>query len=98
MTTTTMRTWIRPNVDVPFYSFPTDLTTYVNDTYDKTGKRISLEISRSEDSLTSTTTSVWSSGEAFAEFLNDPVIIESGAKVNLYNESNQITQILGSPK
>jgi hypothetical protein len=91
----TTRKWTRPNLDVPFYGkFREELQSYIKQKYDDTGKRLSLEISKSEDGLELTTTSVWRDSEAQDEFVLDPEIIESGLLVEQYNTSNNITQTI----
>ena len=88
----TRRLHIRPNLDQDFYRFTEELQSYIDDTYVKTGKRISLTWEYSEDLLTHTIESHWVSEEAFQEFLADPKIIESGKLMQEYNTAYGIVQ------
>lgn len=89
-----IRKWVRPSVDVPFYTYTPELTAHINNTYDNTGKRTSLELFRSEDGLTSIAASIWTNEDAVTEFVLDPEIVESGAMAENYNKLSGIIQTI----
>jgi hypothetical protein len=87
----TIRTYTRPNVYVPFFIFNEEIRNYTDQTYNQTGKRISVNTTVSENELQQITTSVWADESAFNEFLADPVIIRHTDLVRDYNKSFEIT-------
>jgi hypothetical protein len=92
-----IRKWTRPSANVPFYGvFREELQAHIKKTYDDTGKRLSLETSKSEDGLEFITISIWKDTESHSEFINDPEIIESGSMVAFHNSVNNIIQTFES--
>jgi hypothetical protein len=86
----TIRTHTRPNIYVPFFLFNEEIRNYTDQTYNQTGKRVSVNTTLSEDELQQVTTSVWIDEAAFNEFLADPVIIRHTDLVQDYNKSFEI--------
>lgn len=70
----TVRTSTRPDTSIPFFKNTDEVRSYIKSTYDNTGKRLSMEITLSEDGLTETRTQVWASHAAYQEFKADPNI------------------------
>jgi hypothetical protein len=81
----TIRTLTRPNKYVPFFLIGEEIKTYIDETYNQTGKRISVNTVLSEDELQQITTSVWTTIEECREFLKDPTIVNHGKLLDEYN-------------
>lgn len=79
----------RPSVSVPFFNWPKETVQYVKDKYDTTNKRLSIEMSMSEDKLTQTVVVLWVKG-AFEEWSEDPGIKDVRIAQRAYNQENGI--------
>jgi hypothetical protein len=77
-------------VYVPFFIFNEEIRNYADQTYNQTGKRVSVNTTVSENELQQITTSIWADEAAFNEFLADPVIIRHTDLVQDYNKSFEI--------
>lgn len=89
----TTRTWVRPSVDVPFHrqQVTEEFKAYFRNTYDITGKRISIQHIYSEDRLSLTIKGVWRDRAAYEEHLADPMINSMFSEREAYDISNGIT-------
>jgi len=88
----------RPSVDIPFF-YQTKLVrpeygSYLKANYIDTGKLVRFDRTMSEDQLTISTTTVWESQEAFAEYFSDPFCVENFTKIS--TEYEQINGIVSS--
>jgi hypothetical protein len=82
-----IRTITRPNKYVPFFLISEEMKTYVDKTYNQTGKRISINTVLSEDELQQITTSVWATREDCRDFLKDPTMVSHGELMAEYNKA-----------
>ena len=81
-------TWPNHDDDVAFETY----TKYCKETYDDTGKRLSVKIDGA-DTLDKTTTTVWKYEESALEFRNDSKILEWLVPNQKYKETNGIKRI-----
>lgn len=86
------RTWVRPSVDIPFHrqQVTEEFKTYFRNTYDITGKRISIQHIYSEDRLSLTIKGVWRDRAAYEEHLADSIINSMFSEREAYNNANGI--------
>jgi len=86
------RTSIRQDTTTPFFTYPTDLAQYINETYVLTGLRESQDITISEDGLTRISSRVWKNYSAYQWCFTDPILVEMWKKDQPeYNRVNNIT-------
>jgi len=88
----TIKTTTRNVTDIPFFVYNEQINNYVNETYAITGKRISNNITLSEDGLQQIVTSVWVNEAAYDEFKNDRWVSMTGTAVVAYNAEHNITE------
>jgi hypothetical protein len=86
----TIRTFTRPNIYIPFYIHSDEIRKYIDETYNQTGKRISVNTTLSEDGLQQITTSVWQDRDTWKEFVKDPTIVSNGGLLSEYNTAFEI--------
>jgi hypothetical protein len=65
------RSWTRPNTSVEWDVVPPDLREYIRQTYEQTGKRLSVTRTDSEDQLTRTHSEIWDSENDYNAFQAD---------------------------
>jgi hypothetical protein len=81
-------TWVNHDDDVALETY----TKYCKETYDDTGKRLSVKIDGA-DTLDKTTTTVWKDQESAIEFRNDSKIQEWLEITQKYKETKSIKRI-----
>jgi hypothetical protein len=81
----TIRTITRPSADIPFYKHEQSIINYIDTTYVTTGKRISNNITLSEDKLEQVVTSIWIDDATFKEFRADQRVAQLKASVKAHN-------------
>ena len=84
----------RPSVDVDWEPFSVEALNYVRTNYDNTGKRLSFDVTLSENALEATYTSVYTDEAVKNEFLADSTILTEFKRRNAVNRSNNITKQL----
>ena len=84
----------RPSVDVDWEPFSVEALNYVRTNYDNTGKRLSFDVTLSENALEATYTSVYIDEAVKNEFLADSTILTEFKRRNAVNRSNNITKQL----
>ena len=87
----TIKTTTRNVTDIPFFVYNEQINNYVNETYAITGKRISNNITLSEDKLKQIVTSVWIDEASYNEFKNDQWVLKNSAAVDAHNAEHDIT-------
>lgn len=94
---TLTRTTIRPNANVAWFQTPSAVLDYINATYRfGSGDLRKSEFMLSEDRLSLTMASTWSSVETHAAFMADPIVAANMTAMDSYNTDNNITVILGT--
>ena len=94
---TLTRTTIRPSTDVAWFQTPSAVLDYINATYRfGSGDLRKTEFMLSEDRLSLTMASTWSSVETHAAFMADPIVSANMTAMDAYNTQNNITVILGT--
>jgi hypothetical protein len=89
----TTRIWTRPNSYTPYYTFKPGVLLHYKNTYDDTGKRISLIIEDSKDLLQLASISTWINEASYNEFMNDATSIITRSDMDAYNSANNITSV-----
>ena len=84
----------RPSVEVDWEPFSVEALNYVRKNYDNTGKRLSFDVTLSENALEATYTSVYTDEAVKNEFLADSTILTEFKRRNAVNRSNNITKQL----
>ena len=84
----------RPSVEVDWEPFSVEALNYVRENYDNTGKRLSFDVTLSENALEATYTSVYTDEAVKNEFLADSTILTEFKRRNAVNRSNNITKQL----
>ena len=84
----------RPSVEVDWEPFSVEALNYVRTNYDNTGKRLSFDVTLSENALEATYTSVYTDEAVKNEFLADSTILTEFKRRNAVNRSNNITKQL----
>ena len=87
----TIKTTTRNATNIPFFVYNEQIHNYVSETYAITGKRISKNITLSEDGLQQIVTSVWVDEAAYNEFKNDQRVFKIGTEAALHNVEHNIT-------
>ena len=91
------RTTIRPSTDVAWFQTPSAVLDYISATYRfGSGDLRKTEFMLSEDRLSLTMSSTWSSVETHAAFMADPIVAANMTAMDAYNTQNNITVILGT--
>ena len=94
---TLTKTTIRPSTSVEWYKTPNTVLDYINSTYlFNLGQLRKSEFMLSEDQLTLTQASTWSSIETHAAFMADPIVAANMTAMDTHNTDNNITVILGT--
>jgi hypothetical protein len=94
----------RNSLSIPFYfekqSMPADYQNYFYSKFIATKKFLSSDTVYSDDNLTVTKTTNWSSRDAFLEFVGDPycysTMVEPGRQYDIENEITADFEIKGN--
>lgn len=100
---TIIKTQTRTNVSIPFcfekHTIPGEYRNYFNDKFILTKKFLSSDTVYSDDKLTVTKTTNWSSRDTFLEFVGDPycynTMVEPGREYDIENEITADFEIKG---
>lgn len=66
---------IRSSIDIPFFIWPTNVTSYIFENYVSTGKCNESESHMSDDGLILTSVRTWTSVEDYYEYSTDPTVV-----------------------
>ena len=83
------RITIRPSTDVEFYKWTEEFEEYVKANF--SDKRLSFDLTYSEDMLTETRHSVWNSFLDWIEFCEDVTCFDTWNERDLYESDHNIT-------
>lgn len=83
-------TSVRPDNNIEFFRYDSDMYDYIEEKYVQTGDLVSLKISLSEDKFTEDCEMIFDSKQTFHEYIKDPILTYQEPIKVRYNQYNRI--------
>jgi len=83
-------TSVRPDNNIEFFRYDSDMYDYIEEKYVQTGDLVSLKITLSEDKFTEDCEMIFDSKQIFREYIKDPILTYQEPIKVRYNQHNRI--------